>query len=123
MNDDRRLVWQLVANIGGVGFVIFMAFTQLADFLTERKPRHLVAALAWFVLFPILVLRTAAIPDPPLLDQQFIADRAAIGWATTLLLAMVWAIWLWFEKRHAAKLRKELGLEPGTERGYEDESF
>lgn len=112
MSDEVRLIWQLAANIGGAGFVVFMAFTQIADFLTDGKYRHLVAALAWFVVFPILVLRTAGIPDPPLLDPQFIADWAAIGWATTLLLAMVWAIWLSFEKRHAHRLRRELGIEP-----------
>lgn len=112
MSESARLIWQLAANIGGAGFVLFMAFTQIADYLTEGKARHLVAALAWFVLLPVLVLRTAGIPEPPLLDRQLIADWAAIGWATTLLLAMVWAIWLSFEKRHAHRLRRELGIEP-----------
>lgn len=114
MSDNVRLIWQLLGNIGGAGFVIILGFAQLADYLTDRKPRRLAAACAWFVLVPVLILRTAGVVKPPLLDPQVIADGAAIGWALCLLFGMVWGILRLFEKRREQAARRKLGIEADT---------
>lgn len=119
MSDFDRPIWQLLGNIGGVAFVIIVGFSQLADYLTDRKARHLFAALAWFVLVPVLVLRTAAIPDPPLIDPVIIADWVSVGWVLTLALGLTWGLLRLFEKRREAAARRKLGIEPEPERKVE----
>lgn len=110
MSEQLRIFLQYAGNILGAGFVVVVAFAQLADYFSDRKARHLVATLAWLMLVPVFILRTAGIPEPPLLDEQIIADYAAIGWALTLLLGMTWGVLLLVEKRHEAAARYKLGL-------------
>lgn len=117
MSESVRLIWQLLGNIGGAGFVIILGFAQLADYFTDRKARHLAAALAWLTLVPVFVLRTAGIPEPPLIDPLVIADWTAIGWALCLLMGMVWGLLRLAEKKREAAALRKLGLEVEKEIG------
>lgn len=119
MSDMLRLVFQLVANILGAGFVTIVGFSQFGDFLTDKKPRHLAAALAWWVLVPVLILRVAGVMKPPLLDTQTIMDGAAIGWAICLSLGMCWGVLRMTEKARERAARRRLGLDATNERENE----
>lgn len=116
MSEGVRLFVQLAGNIIGAGFAVVMGFSQLADFFSDRSHRHLLAALAWFVLAFVFILRTAGVPDPKLLDPQFIADWTAIGWACAELLGVAWAVWRLLEKRAEWAARHRLGLNAKPEK-------
>lgn len=119
MNDNLRTIIQLAVNILGVGFVIIVGFSQLGDFFADRKPRHLCAALAWFVLVPVLVLRTANVVKPPLLDPQTIADGAAIGWGIVLVMGICWGILRLLERRREHDALRRISAEVVAERENE----
>jgi len=118
MTDDYRLMMQLVTNIIAAGFVIVIGFSQLADFLTDKKPRHVAAALAWFVLVPVLILRMANLLKPPPFSPQTIQDGAAIGWAICLLLGMTWGLLRLREKRREREVRARLTSQTEKEREW-----
>lgn len=111
MSEAERMYVQYLVNIGGAGFVIVMGFTQLADYFTDRKARHLIATAAWLVLSVVFILRTAGVPDPPLIDAQIIADWTAIGWACAELLGLCWGVLRLFEKRAQSRAQRKLGLD------------
>ena len=111
MSDSLRLFLQYAANILGVGFVIVMTFSQLGDYFADHRPRHIFAALAWLVLAPVLILRTAGVSEPPRIDPQVIADGAAIGWALCLFFALCWGGMKLYEKRQEQAARQRLGLD------------
>jgi len=107
LSDGVRIFLQLAANILGCGFVTVVGAAQLGEYFMDRHWRHIFAALAWFVLVPVLILRTAGVPKKPLLDPQIIADGVAIGWALCLLLGLCWGIArIWERKRERQALRR-----------------
>lgn len=112
MSDGLRLFLQLAANILGAGFVTIVGASQLGEYFVDKHVRHIFAALAWFVLVPVLILRMAGVAK--LLDAQIVADGAAIGWALCLLLAMGWGLLrLWEKKReHNARQRVLADVQP-----------
>lgn len=111
MSDENRLILQLTANILGAGFVTILAFAQFGEFLVDRRWRHIFAGLAWLVLMPVFILRTAGFMQPPALDPQTVADGAAIGWAVCLVFGVLWAVLRIFEKRNEDAARRRLGLD------------
>lgn len=116
MSDENRLILQLTANILGAGFVTILAFAQFGEFLVDHKWRHIAAALAWLVMMPVFILRTAGVMKPPALDPQTIADGAAIGWAVCLVFGMCWGVLRMVERSREAAARQRLGLDTKDER-------
>lgn len=115
MSDELRLIFQLATNILGAGFVVIVGFSQFGEYLVDRKMRHIAAALAWWILVPVFVLRTAGVMKPPLLPTQTIMDGAAIGWMVCLLFAMTWGILRMTEKQRERAARRRLGLDTKNE--------
>lgn len=108
ISDNLRIFLQLAANILGAGFVIFIGAAQLGEYFVDRRIRHIFAAMGWFVLVPIFVLRTMGVIDPPLLAQEVIADGVTIGWAVALLFGMTWAALRSWENYRAYQARQRL---------------
>jgi hypothetical protein len=108
MSAEMRLIFQYAGNLLGCGFVTVMVFLQLASFVIEKKAKHIVSCLAWITFLSVLILRTAAIPKPPLLNPQTIADGIAIGWACTLLLGIVWGVFHLMDRRKEHAARKKI---------------
>lgn len=107
MSDSLRLAIQLGVNIIIAGFVVVMAFLQLAEYVSDRHMRHLFSVAAWLVLMPVFVLRTLGTLKPPLLDPQFVMDWATVGWSVSTLLAVCWGLLRIRDKnREAAALKR-----------------
>jgi hypothetical protein len=115
VTDDNRVILQLVANILGAGFVTVLAFAQFGEYFTDHHWRHIFAALAWFVLMPVFVLRTAGFTKPPLLDPQLVMDWTSIGWAVSLIFGILWGVLRIIEKRNDDAARKRLGFDTKDE--------
>lgn len=111
MSESLRLTLQLISNVLGVGFVIIIGASQFGEFLADHRLRHIAAALAWWILVPILVLRTAGTVKPPLLDPQLIMDGMIIGWIICLFFGMIWGILRLFDRKKEAAARERLGLD------------
>lgn len=116
MSESNRLILQLVTNILVAGFATIFGFAQFGEYLTDRRLRHIAAAIAWWVLVPVFILRTAGVMKPPLLDTQTIMDGAAIGWAVALVFGVMWGVLRLTEKRREAAARRRLGLDTKDER-------
>lgn len=119
MSDSDRLMLQLAANILGAGFVTIVGFSQFGEYSVDHRLRHIAAAIAWWVLVPVLILRTAGVMKPPLLDPQLIMDGAAIGWAVCLVFGMMWGILRLAERKNERAARRRLGLDMKDERENE----
>lgn len=120
MTSDLRFIIQVSANIFAAGFFVVLGFSQFAEFLLGRSLRHLAATLSWFWLVPVMILRTAVLSKPPLLDPQFVTDWSTVFWLLSLLFGLAWGLMRMSEKRAEFHARKRLGLnEPNeTERQH-----
>jgi hypothetical protein len=115
VTDENRVILQLTVNILGAGFVTVLAFAQFGEYFADHHLRHIFAALAWFVLMPVFVLRTAGFMTPPLIDPQLVMDWASIGWAVSLVFGVIWGVLRIVEKRNDDAARKRLGLDKNDE--------
>lgn len=110
MSGDLRFIIQVSANIFAAGFFVILGFSQFAEFVIDRHLRHVCGALAWWLLVPIMILRTAVLSKPPLLDPTLVMDWSIIFWLLCLLCGTAWGIMRMMEKRREYHARRRLGL-------------
>lgn len=74
-------------------FLVMPAAAICAAMWWEQRHLYLVFGAATFLaLAPLLILRIAAVPDPPMLEQKFIADVSLVVNAIWPLLGLAWLV-------------------------------
>lgn len=111
MSDSIRLFVQLGTNIIIAGFVVVMAFLQMAEYIGDKHKRHLFSTAAWLILLPVFILRTLGAMVPPPLVPQMVMDWVTIGWGTSMLLALIWGILRIRDKTRESAALKRIVLE------------
>lgn len=107
MSEELDLWVRVIQNVIGLVLVIPAMAICFGLFLEARRLYLLFGALAFFWLAPLLIVRIAAIPDPPLFSRPFIEAASLIINAIWPLFGLAWLVGFLYERLHLTRVRRK----------------
>lgn len=107
MSAELQLWVRLIAGVAGMVLVLMALFITIGLWLESKRLYLAFGVAALFALVPLVILRIAAVPEPPLLPQGFIEAASLIVNAFWPLLGLAWLVALLRERLQANKLRRK----------------
>lgn len=101
---------RLTQNTLGM-MLVMLAMTFCFALWRENRSLTLgLGAMTFLALIPLLIIRICAVPEPPLLPQEFIAKSSLIINAFWPLVGLAWLASMLRDRLLAIRLRRKYGL-------------
>lgn len=118
MSDELQQWVRLIQNVVALALVIVATALCFGLWLENRRLYLLFGVVTFFALVPLLVLRVAAVPEPPLLPQNFIEVASLLVNAVWPLFGLAWLAAYLHDRLQVDRLRRKYLL---NESGHEEE--
>ncbi len=108
--DEFRLWLRLLINVFALGAVVMVLSYCVALWLEERKLYLAIASWMTVAVIPVLLIRIAAVPEPPLLPLETLEVASLVANGVLTLLLLAWLTALLQDRLHAVRLRRKYGI-------------